>query len=300
MSEIAANNKDISSSFTLTVEELFGVFPDLIFVLDQNYIIQEFKAGNSQDLYLTPEHFLGKSMCEVIPIEAANKLNDAFDLAFKTKEVQQTEYRLIVQDTMKWFEARVSLTSNNRLITLVRDITENKCKEEKILYQATHDHLTGLYNRAFAFDYISQKLKEAARTHTITAVLFVDLDNFKLINDSYGHDKGDQVLVVTANAIKNTLREQDLVARVGGDEFIVALDGELKISDIKDIAQKVNHSLKEEIGKLNLASKVTASIGVSICSNGNTGVSELIRQADAAMYKSKKLGKDDISFSVPN
>ena len=102
-----------------------------------------------------------------------------------------------------------------------------------------------------AFDYISQKLKEAARTHSVTAVLFVDLDNFKLINDSYGHDKGDQLLDVNANAIKNTLREQDLVARVGGDEFIVALDGDLNISDIKDIAQKVIHNIKAEIAKMN-------------------------------------------------
>lgn len=298
MSEKASNNN--SNKLSLTVEELFGVFPDLVFVLNDEYVIQEFKAGNSKDLYLAPENFLGKSMCDVLPIEATTKLREAFELAYKTKEVQQTEYRLIIQDTMKWFEARVSLTSNNRLITLVRDITESKCKEEQILYQATHDHLTGLYNRAFAFDYISQKLKEAARTHSITAILFVDLDNFKLINDSYGHDKGDQVLVVTANAIKNTLREQDLVARVGGDEFIVALDGDLQISDIKDIAQKVIHNLKAEIAKMNLKSNVTASIGVSICSKGNTGVSDLIRQADAAMYKSKKLGKDDISFSVPN
>ena len=298
MSEKASNNN--SNKLSLTVEELFGVFPDLVFVLNDEYVIQEFKAGNSKDLYLAPENFLGKSMCDVLPIEATTKLRESFDLAYKTKEVQQTEYRLIIQDTMKWFEARVSLTSNNRLITLVRDITESKCKEEQILYQATHDHLTGLYNRAFAFDYISQKLKEAARTHSITAILFVDLDNFKLINDSYGHDKGDQVLVVTANAIKNTLREQDLVARVGGDEFIVALDGDLQISDIKDIAQKVIHNLKAEIAKMNLKSNVTASIGVSICSKGNTGVSDLIRQADAAMYKSKKLGKDDISFSVPN
>lgn len=298
MSEKASNNN--SNKLSLTVEELFGVFPDLVFVLNDEYVIQEFKAGNSKDLYLAPENFLGKSMCDVLPIEATTKLREAFDLAYKTKEVQQTEYRLIIQDTMKWFEARVSLTSNNRLITLVRDITESKCKEEQILYQATHDHLTGLYNRAFAFDYISQKLKEAARTHSITAILFVDLDNFKLINDSYGHDKGDQVLVVTANAIKNTLREQDLVARVGGDEFIVALDGDLQISDIKDIANKVIHNLKAEIAKMNLKSNVTASIGVSICRKGNTGVSELIRQADAAMYKSKKLGKDDISFSVPN
>jgi diguanylate cyclase (GGDEF)-like protein len=298
MSEKASNNN--SNKLSLTVEELFGVFPDLVFVLNDEYVIQEFKAGNRKDLYLAPENFLGKSMCDVLPIEATTKLREACDLAYKTKEFQQTEYRLIIQDTMKWFEARVSLTSNNRLITLVRDITESKCKEEQILYQATHDHLTGLYNRAFAFDYISQKLKEAARTHSITAILFVDLDNFKLINDSYGHDKGDQVLVVTANAIKNTLREQDLVARVGGDEFIVALDGDLQISDIKDIAQKVIHNLKAEIAKMNLKSNVTASIGVSICSKGNTGVSELIRQADAAMYKSKKLGKDDISFSVPN
>lgn len=273
---------------SLSVDEIFNVFPDLIFVLDKHAQMLEYRAGNMNDLYIPPDEFLGKSMCDVLPTEAAHIIRQALDDSIRSQAVEVVEYKLPVVEAVKWFEARICLSDDERFIMLVRDITESKIKEEEITYQATHDHLTGLYNRAFAFDYINQKLKEAERQQFPVAILFIDIDEFKQVNDNFGHDVGDQVINMTAKAIKVSLRDEDMVSRIGGDEFLVMITDKNSLFNLDKIVAKIQDSIEKFTHLLHEELSVSASIGYSICQNGKTSLVELIKQADLNMYKCKK------------
>lgn len=281
----------------LTVDEIFSVIPDLIFVLDSNYIILEYRAGKTGDLYLPPDEFLGKPMHHVLPESISKLVTHTVDAALRSGGIECVEYQLSVSDNVKWFEARVSHSNHQRFIMLVRDITELKAKQADIQYQANHDSLTDLYNRSFAIDFLTQKLKEAQRKRGMTSVFFIDIDDFKLINDKHGHDAGDKVLIEVGDAIQAMIRNQDLVARFGGDEFMVILDGIATESELVAIANKVTSELANRATQL--PCDVSLSIGIASCENGSLSTNELIRYADLAMYESKRQGKRRVSVYKP-
>lgn len=282
----------------LTIDEIFSVIPDLIFVLDKSDRILEYRAGNTSDLYLPPNQFLGKSMCQVLPFKVARQIKKAIRQCLKSKQIAVAEYELEVQHQLKWFEARISYSNHDRIIMFVRDISELKHKQASIIHQANHDSLTGLYNRSFAIDYLNQKLKESSRNKSAISVFFIDVDDFKSINDQYGHDFGDKVLISVANAIQETVRKRDLVARFGGDEFMVLVEDVSDNPPLALIAEKILSRLYEQTNTLLLP--ISVSIGISSCKNGNISSHKLINHADIAMYKSKNMGKHAVSFYTPN
>ncbi len=172
------------------------------------------------------------------------------------------------------------------------DITSRKDAD----YLANHDYLTKLPNRAHFEEILSHALKLAEKNSSILAILFIDFDNFKNINDSLGHQAGDNVLKHMAENIKSVLSEVDTLARIGGDEFIILLED---IEDHKTILNKVNHILEVSKKPIEIDKKVlniSISIGISIYpSNGNT-VFDLIKNADNAMYQVKDSGKNNYRF----
>lgn len=278
----------------LTVDEIFSVIPDLLFVVDRNTVILEYRAGNSSDLYLPPEEFLGKSMCQVLPNDISSLFKHTIENAFKSRKIETIEYQLPVNGNPKWFEARACCSDETRCVIFVRDISELKSHQADLLYQANHDSLTGVHNRAFAIEFLSQKITEAQRKNTHTAVFFIDLDDFKIINDDYGHEAGDNALIEVSRAIKRAIRKQDLVARFGGDEFMVIIDGASELTDLLGIANKII----TEVSSHNIAVGVplSVSIGIACCEKGSLLASELIRRADIAMYNSKHQGKNCATF----
>ena len=182
----------------------------------------------------------------------------------------------------------------------IKDITERKKQQDVIQHLAYHDSLTGLPNRRLLLDRLQQALASARRHEHYGAVLFIDLDNFKKINDSLGHSIGDKVLKELAKRIKGHLREEDTVARIGGDEFIVLLP---LLSSQKgqnrncadDLASKLLRLLTRPIEINNQSLQVTASIGVvTLPSHANNDADELIRFADTAMYHAKENGRNGI------
>jgi len=283
---------------SLTIDEVFSVIPDLIFLLDKNHKILEYRAGNFSDLYLPPDKFLGQSMCQVLPAYVASPIKKAINKCFSSDSIQLIEYELEVHGESKWFEARVSHSTSDRVIMLVRDISELKRKQESIIYQSNHDALTNLYNRAFAIDYLNQKLKEASRNNSAISVFFIDVDDFKNINDQYGHELGDKVLILVANVLTETVRQRDLVARFGGDEFMVVLEDINNNQSLQLVAEKILNKLSEQENQLH--PPISVSIGISSCQNGNVSSNKLISQADIAMYESKNLGKHTVSIFTPN
>ena len=169
---------------------------------------------------------------------------------------------------------------------VVHDITGRKRAEAELAHQATHDPLTGLPNRTLLFDRLEQALRRAVRSPGAVAVLFVDLDRFKVVNDSLGHDRGDELLVAVAERIRACLRPGDTVARFGGDEFVVLCEGLSEGDDAVGVAKRLKQALVEPVDAGGQEIYVSASVGVAVAREGTTA-RELLRDADAAMYDAK-------------
>ncbi|MBD3829729.1 MAG: diguanylate cyclase, partial [Arcobacter sp.] len=181
------------------------------------------------------------------------------------------------------------------------DIGEQKDKEKVLEYQATHDNLTGLPNRLLLLDRIEHAITKVVRHKIVGGLIFIDLDNFKEVNDTLGHDIGDALLIMVAKKIREVIRDEDTIARIGGDEFIVLIDN---IGSNKDIAKTNINTLAEKIrnvlngithieGHINVS---TPSIGITLFSDSSVSVKDIIKQADTAMYVAKKQGKNAIEF----
>lgn len=206
-----------------------------------------------------------------------------------TGETRRYEYELApVLDAQGHCEAFVCIS---------RDITERASAEEESRHDAHHDPLTRLPNRRLFLDRLDQAFKHARRRNQPLALLYIDLDGFKEINDSLGHGVGDRLLVDVAGRLTASLREDDSVARLGGDEFTVILSGATQRQDIEHVAESI---LKEmampfAIGKDSV--KISASIGAAMLPDNATSPEELLRAADEAMYKAKKSGSNRCHFS---
>jgi diguanylate cyclase (GGDEF)-like protein/PAS domain S-box-containing protein len=182
---------------------------------------------------------------------------------------------------------------------IATDITERKRAEERVRYVAQHDALTGLPNRLLLRDRLVQAIAQARRSNTRVGVMFIDLDYFKNINDSLGHEAGDRLLEAMSNRLRGCLREGDTVARVGGDEFVVSL---LTLKDSHDaipVTEKVLDSLRAPVQLGADTLHVTASIGVSLYPADGDDADALMRCADAAMYHAKEKGRDNCQFFTP-
>ncbi len=173
---------------------------------------------------------------------------------------------------------------------------EKEQAEERIRYLATHDSLTNLPNRAMFNQLLTFSIKTAKRYQRQCAVLFIDLDRFKLINDSLGHEAGDSLLVEVASRLRNGLRASDIVARLGGDEFMILLNETTDCQQITTVAQHLLSILSKPLNLSGLECRVTASIGIAIFPDDGTDEHSLMRNADTAMYLAKSEGKNDVRF----
>ncbi|MFB3134982.1 MAG: diguanylate cyclase domain-containing protein, partial [Rhodospirillales bacterium] len=178
------------------------------------------------------------------------------------------------------------------------DVTESKKAEERIRHLATHDVLTGLPNRALGMDRLSQALAMARRNVAMTALVFVDLDGFKGINDTHGHEAGDRVLKEVAGRLSSCVRETDTVARFGGDEFLLVLTAITDKSTVTAVVEKVLDSLSRSFAVDGRVTPLGASIGVALYPGDGETPEELFRRADRAMYAAKAAGKNSYRFAT--
>jgi len=179
---------------------------------------------------------------------------------------------------------------------VLQEITELKRADEAIRFQALHDTLTNLPNRMLFMDHLNLELAEARRNHKMLAVMFLDLDNFKNINDTLGHSMGDELLKEVAGRLKTCIRETDTIARIGGDEFNILLADISHADDAVPIAKKIMLLFKEPFKIDNQELYVTASIGISICPNDGESAEALLKNADIAMYHAKGEGRNNYQF----
>jgi diguanylate cyclase (GGDEF)-like protein/PAS domain S-box-containing protein len=173
---------------------------------------------------------------------------------------------------------------------LVKDNSIHKNHERQIHHMATHDALTGLPNRYFLEDRLRHAIDQARRTKTIVGVLFLDLNRFKVINDSLGHDKGDSLLGVVAERLQGTVRDADTVARIGGDEFVVVLENIQDPNHVRTVATHILESIARPVHVAGHHLSVTTSIGISFYPETGSDPATLLKQADLAMYEAKGAG----------
>lgn len=182
----------------------------------------------------------------------------------------------------------VEYKESGYLIAIVRDITRRKEKETEALALASLDPLTKLPNRRVLESKLQDMLSKANKKHTLVAFIYIDLDNFKLINDGHGHTIGDGILVGAANRLRHCVRKSDVVARMGGDEFLVVMNGVDNEETLKLMTSKLKDEFKLPFKIQSHLIDVQASIGVSVFSNNNADAYTLIELADEAMYEAKK------------
>ncbi len=181
-------------------------------------------------------------------------------------------------------------------IGLKEDISLRKDYEQRLIRQASFDGLTGLPNRTLAMDRLRQLLKDARRNGTLVAVMFMDLDRFKDVNDTLGHDAGDQLLVEVARRLTESVREQDTVARLGGDEFLLVLPDLHRAEDARLVARKILERVREPVRMDRRECFTSASIGIALYPNDSSDATLLLKQADSAMYQAKETGRNTLAF----
>jgi len=279
------------------LEAIIKAIPDLYFLMEVDGTIIDYHAGDHKTLYALPNQLIGKRMTEILPREIVSKFQTNIDKVLKKEGMVTFEYELNMPTGLVYFEARISyLSEYNQIMTIIRDISEQYKSAEIIRKQAYFDTLTSLPNRFLALDRLSQMLTESERDKKKIAIFFLDLDDFKKINDSLGHEVGDKVLIQSARRLKKILRDGDTVGRLGGDEFIILLRGIINDHDASVIAEKLLQTFKEPFLIDGRELMVTFSVGIAISPKNGSCCSDLLRNADIAMYEAKSLGRNTYSF----
>ena len=185
---------------------------------------------------------------------------------------------------------------NEQFQKVLKKNEEIVSSEKKVKYLAYHDHLTGLPNRMFLSEQLNHAIFLSSRMGKMLAIMFLDLDDFKIINDTMGHDIGDQLLIEVSERLVNTLRKCDAVARIGGDEFIILIEDVEDMNYTNIVAEKIIKCFNEPFRFNNQECFITTSLGVAIYPNDGVNAEELIKNADIAMYKAK--GKDKNQYVI--
>ena len=279
------------------LETIFEAIPDLFFLMKSDGTIVDYHTSGTIGLYTAPEQFIDKNMADVLPLDVAKKFQTHITKALQQKQITSFEYELTMPHGLLYFEARVShLDKYNQVIVIIRDITEQHKSDELIRHQAYFDSLTLLPNRFLALDRLCQILIEADRNNEQAAVFFLDLDDFKKVNDSLGHETGDKLLIESAHRLQQILRKEDTVGRLGGDEFIILLRGLKNNDNALAVAENLLKTFREPFKVDGKELILTMSIGVAIYPKNGRSASDLLRNADTAMYQAKALGRNTYSF----
>jgi diguanylate cyclase (GGDEF)-like protein/PAS domain S-box-containing protein len=267
---------------------------DAIITIDEQGTIQTFNGAAERIFGASAEAVIGRGYRDFIPTAWAARLisdlREGVDLATEPVET------IVRRATGEEFPARISLSKVDVdghifYTAILRDITRQKVTERALEQMARYDDLTGLPNRHLLIDRIEDAIRRARRHGGVVGVMFLDLDRFKLVNDSLGHDVGDSLLTLVAYRLRTIVREEDTVARLGGDEFVVLCNGLADVGALTDVAVRLADVLRAPFSVGNDEVFVTASIGISIWDGGDETALELLRYADTAMYRAKEHGR---------
>ncbi len=249
--------------------------------------------SNVEKMVLIPRsEMLGQRMCEVLPINRTTGLFERYKAVMKTGIPLVEEMCVQHRDVMSEWIRLQAVRMRGGLAITASDITSRKHDESRMRHMMQHDPLTGVSNRSVMQDRADLAIKRARRNKGRMGVLAIDLDEFKQINDTYGHLCGDGVLFTVANRLQTALRETDTVIRMGGDEFIVIVSDMNTIDDLSTLANRLLAVLEAPILIEDQAIKATCSVGIAAFPEHGSTFPELLLSADGAMYTAKRAGRN--------
>ncbi|WP_421621679.1 diguanylate cyclase domain-containing protein [Alkalilimnicola ehrlichii] len=297
------------------LEAIIHAIPDIGFVLDEHGLYVDVFGGQESALYHKGPHLCGRTLHEVLPPEQADGFLQQIHRAIAENRLITYEYTLAPQNVEgidadqgpegpQWFEARIyplpaDVHEHPAVVWLAYNITERKQAEERIRHLALHDNLTGLANRRLLQDRLHQAIELARRQQQRVALLFVDLDHFKPVNDRHGHAFGDQVLCEMARRLERLVRGSDTVARLGGDEFVLLLQHITTARDAEAVAHKVVATASQPVVVDGIECRLSASVGISLYPDHGTEPDTLLRLADQSMYVVKQGERGEFRLAAP-
>lgn len=286
---------------------IFSAIPDTMFILSDKGMVIDICShpDNTPWLITGAENTLSRSL----PEEIVNLYQGAADRARNHGTVELFEYPLkLAGEKTRYYENRIVVIDPQETLCLVRDITERKDSESKIFHLAYFDNLTGLPNRQSFMERLEGEIKRARYTGNKLAVLFLDLDGFKSINDTMGHNTGDIVLQWAAERLQSSTRPSDFVsrsnadqsevklARLGGDEFTVVIPNLSRAEDALILAHRIRETMRRPFHLESRDVVLTASIGIALYPDDGADAETLLKHADTAMYHAKNEGRDNCQF----
>ncbi|MBI2380370.1 MAG: EAL domain-containing protein [Gammaproteobacteria bacterium] len=271
--------------------------PDLMFELDAEGRYLAVWATDPDMLAASKEALIGHTVAEILPTEATAQVMRALAEADERGGSRGQQIQLKTPRGAQWFELSTSLLDANRrphrFIMLSRDITERREHQRQLEYIAHYDALTGLPNRVLKRDRLKQAMAQAQRRGQLLALAYLDLDGFKAINDRYGHDVGDAMLIALARRMAEVLRAGDTLARLGGDEFVVVLTDLHGAEECLPLFKRLLSAAAQPVSLSGHELQVTVSLGASFYpQTQDVDADQLVRQADQAMYQAKQAGKN--------
>lgn len=292
------------------LQATLNALPDLLFEFDAlgHYISAHSHSEMGENT--SDDYLIGKTIAEVLPQEATQICMDAIHEAIQTGRSRGRQYSLQLPTGKHWYELSVVRKptppgEDVRVIAIAREVTEAKEAAEAIRHLAFHDSLTGLPNRRMLTDRLQRALAGTRRHGQSGALMFLDLDRFKELNDNHGHDVGDLLLMEVGRRLVQSVRAIDTVARLGGDEFVVLIeelgtDGEAARMHAHIVGQKILASLNEPYLLGTVGHTSTPSIGAALFGGDTPSHQDVLKEADIAMYRAKAAGRNTLHFYEPN
>jgi diguanylate cyclase (GGDEF)-like protein/PAS domain S-box-containing protein len=271
-----------------------------LFILDSKGNIASWNSGAEIIKGYKKEEIIGKHFSVFYPQQAVDCHYPEYELEMASKYGHYEDYGWRVRKDGSKFWANVIITSlkdeNGNVVgygKVTRDLTERRKFEEEIIYLSNHDMLTGLYNRMAFNEILKRELDKSNRNKTSVALLMIDIDKFKNINDGFGHHMGDKLLILFAEQLQKCVRKVDFISRLGGDEFVIILPNIVNESNAERVAKKILECFQKPFKLEEHFFYATVSIGIAISDYRHQDFSTLVKNADIALYTVKEFGRNN-------
>lgn len=287
---------------------LVSSIPDSLLVVSERGVLLTHHVGTSGSRMIDRLMEEGKSIYDCLPTSLADLWRQQIQQVLATKQMELSEHRASAKAAMHYYESRVVPYTKKSVLIMLRDVTEQKQAAAKVRRLAFYDTLTGLPNRQSFLIQLADAIRDAERRETRLGVLYIDIDNFKLINDSLGHSVGDVLLKDIAARIKQCVRREDVIAsetrsgtsktqvsRLGGDEFTLLLRDIASLDEVDSIAARLVDSMKQPLQCNGHSFVITPSVGVAVYPDDGHDLESLMKNADTALHHAKASGRDRIT-----
>lgn len=273
---------NLFDEMTMCNKKFEELYPAIKKIDHQDYSYREFLAVN----YQAGRYFVESRR----KTDRGESFEDWIELRMSRHQYAKEPYMEKLSDN-RWIEISENRTADGGTVSIHKDVTASKEDEERLKYLAHHDPLTGLANRSLFEESLHTTFTEALNGQKSFAVMYLDLDGFKKVNDTLGHEFGDYLLIQVANNIVRDVREDDIVARMGGDEFAILMADIDGVDSVKKTASRVLKAIGNYVERDEKKAQFGVSIGIALYPGDGTSIEDILSKADQAMYLAKKSGK---------